>query len=81
MTTEIEILQYLHYHPLSKRAEIGSKLTSEIGERTLKRIIADCVEKGYVDHVFAAYRYFLTFSTYRNIVIYTGKYTIPFSHL
>jgi len=51
MTTEIEILQYLHYHPLSKRADIGSGLTSEIGERTLKRIIADCVGKGYVEVV------------------------------
>lgn len=40
MTAEIEILQYLHYHPLSKRADIGSELTLEIGERTLKRIIA-----------------------------------------
>lgn len=48
MTTEIEILQYLHYHPLSRRADIGSEVTSEISERTLKRVIAVCVEKGYV---------------------------------
>ena len=51
MTTEIEILQYLHYHPLSKRADIGNALTSEMGERTLKRIIADCVEKGNIEVV------------------------------
>ena len=51
MTTEIEILQYLHYHPLSKRTDIYSELTSEISERTLKRIIAVCVEKGYVEVV------------------------------
>lgn len=29
MTTEIEILQYLHYNPPSKRADMGSKLTLE----------------------------------------------------
>ena len=51
MTTEIEILQYLHYHPLSKRTEIGSAVTAGISDRTLKRIIADCVEKGAVEVV------------------------------
>ena len=51
MTTETEILQYLHYHPLSKRMEIGHAVTTEISERTLKRIIADCVEKGYIEVV------------------------------
>ena len=35
MTTEIEILQYLHYHPLSKRTEIGRAVTLEISDRTL----------------------------------------------
>lgn len=49
MTTEMEILQYLHYHPLSKRAEIGSAVTAGISDRTLKRIIADCVTKGYIE--------------------------------
>lgn len=51
MTTEIEILQYLHYHPLSKRTEISSAVTASISDRTLKRIIADCVEKGAVEVV------------------------------
>lgn len=51
MTTELEILQYLHYHPLSKRAEIGNALTTEIGDRTLKRIIADSVGRGYIEVV------------------------------
>ena len=51
MTIETEILQYLHYHPLSKRMEIGHAVTTEISERTLKRIIADCVEKGYIEVV------------------------------
>ena len=49
MTTEVEILQFLHYHPLSKRTEISSGLTVAIGERTLKRIIAECVERGLVE--------------------------------
>lgn len=49
MTTEIEILQYLHYHPLSKRTKIGNAVTAEISDRTLKRIIADCVKKGYIE--------------------------------
>ena len=39
MTTEVEILQYLHYHPQAKRAEIGQAITTEISDRTLKRII------------------------------------------
>ncbi len=51
MTTEIEILQYLHYHPLSKRTEIERAVTAEISDRTLKRTIAECVEKGYIDVV------------------------------
>lgn len=49
MTTEIEILQYLHYHPLAKRAEIGNAITTTISDRTLKRVIADCVKKGYIE--------------------------------
>lgn len=48
MTTEIEILQYLHYHPLSRRTEIAGAVTSEMSDRTLKRIIADAVGKGYI---------------------------------
>lgn len=51
MTTEVEILQYLHYHPEAKRSEIGDALTLQIGERTLKRIIAECVVKGDVEVV------------------------------
>ena len=51
MSTEIEILQYLHYHPLSKRTDIGSEVTSEISDCTLKRIIAVCVGKGYMESI------------------------------
>lgn len=49
MTTEIEILQFLHYHPLSRRTEIAGAVTSEMSDRTLKRIIADAVGKGYIE--------------------------------
>lgn len=49
MTTETEVLQYLHYHPLSRRVEIAHVITAEISDRTLKRILADCVAKGYVE--------------------------------
>lgn len=51
MTTEVEILQYLHYHPQAKRAEIGQAITTEISDRTLKRIITGCVKKGYIQVV------------------------------
>ena len=51
MTTEVEILQYLHYNPETKRIDIGNALTKQVGERTLKRIIADCVDKGYIEVV------------------------------
>lgn len=51
MTTETEILQYLHYHPLSKRIEMNNAITAEVSDRTLKRIIADCVEKGFIEMV------------------------------
>ena len=48
MTPEIEILQYLHYLPMSKRLDIGNAISSEISDRTLKRIIAECIEKGFI---------------------------------
>ncbi len=37
MTTETEVLQFLHYHPLSRRSEIGKHLTNQMSERGLKR--------------------------------------------
>ena len=46
MTTQLEILQILHYNPSSSRAEIAEALTNAPNERTLKRIIAECVQKG-----------------------------------
>ena len=48
MTIKIEILQFLHYNPSSSRVEIAAGLAEAPNERTLKRIIADCVQKGYI---------------------------------
>ena len=46
MTTQVEILQFLHYNPSSSRVKIAEALTNAPNERTLKRIIAECVQKG-----------------------------------
>ncbi len=46
MTIQVEILQFLHFHPLSSRAEIAMALNDAPNERTLKRIIADAVHRG-----------------------------------
>lgn len=46
MTIRVEILQFLHYHPSSSRVEIAAGLNNAPNERTLKRIIADCVQNG-----------------------------------
>lgn len=46
MTIQVEILQFLHYNPSSSRVEIAESLKEAPNERTLKRIIADCVQKG-----------------------------------
>lgn len=49
MTIELEILQYLHYHPLSNRAEITLGLTNPPSDRTIKRLLADAVNKGTIE--------------------------------
>lgn len=49
MTTEIEILQFLHYNPLSKRSDILPSLSKQISERTLMRMLSDCVAKGHIE--------------------------------
>lgn len=46
MTTPIEILQFLHFNPLSSRVEIAAALSDSPNERTLKRMIADAVQRG-----------------------------------
>ena len=48
MTIQVEILQFLHYNPSSSRVEIAAGLTDAPNERTLKRIIADLVQKADV---------------------------------
>lgn len=51
MTTEIEILQILHYHPLTGRQEVASLLTDKPSDSTLKRIIARGVKSGDIEQV------------------------------
>lgn len=51
MTQEIEILQFLHYHPEASRAQIGSALANAPSAATLKRLIADGVSKGHIEVV------------------------------
>ena len=48
MTTQVEILQFLHFNPLSSRVEIAAALSDTPNERTLKRMIADAVQRGDV---------------------------------
>ena len=48
MTIEIEILQYLHYNPLTKRSDILPSLSKQVSDRTLMRMIADGVAKGHI---------------------------------
>lgn len=51
MTTDVEILQILHYHPLISRQEVASLLTSKPSDSTLKRIIADGIKRGNIEVV------------------------------
>ena len=46
MTIQVEILQILHYSPSLSRVEIAASLKDAPNERTLKRIIAELVQKG-----------------------------------
>ncbi len=49
MTKEIELLQILHYHPLSSRSEIIGLFKDNISESTAKRLIANAVGDGLLD--------------------------------
>lgn len=49
MTTEIEILQYLHYNSLSKRADILPSLSKQISDRTLMRMLSEATAKGHIE--------------------------------
>ena len=46
---EDEILQYLHYHPLSNRVEITLGITNPPSGRIVKRLLADAVTKGMIE--------------------------------
>lgn len=45
MTIEDEILQYLHYHPLSNRVEITLGITNPPSGRIVKRLLVDAVNQ------------------------------------
>ena len=51
MTTDIEILQFLHFHPLANRTEITQGITHAASDSTMKRLIAAVVKNGYVEVV------------------------------
>ncbi|MBD5349306.1 MAG: Fic family protein [Bacteroides sp.] len=51
MTTEIEILQFLHYNPLAKRSEIMQSLSKQISDRTLMRMLSEAAKRGDVEVV------------------------------
>ena len=49
MTIDIEILQYLHYHPLANRAEIMAGLTKAPSDSTMKRLLSAAVKEGNIE--------------------------------
>jgi Fic family protein len=51
MTQDLEILQFLHYHPLSSRAEISDGINNPPSASTLKRLISEAVSVGYIEAV------------------------------
>ncbi len=46
METSREILQFLHYHPLSSREEIRVGIGFQESDATLKRLLASGIENG-----------------------------------
>ncbi len=49
MTKDIEILQFLHYHPLSNRAEIKSGLINSPSDSTIKRMLSAAIKEGNIE--------------------------------
>lgn len=49
MTIDIEILQFLHYHPLANRTEIMAGLTKAPSDSTMKRLLSATVKEGNVE--------------------------------
>ena len=51
MTIDIEILEFLHYHPLANRAEIMAGLMDAPSDSTMKRLLSAAVKGGNVETV------------------------------
>lgn len=51
MTIDIEILQFLHYHPLSAKAEIMRGLTHAPSESTVKRLLASALKANQIEKI------------------------------
>ena len=51
MTINIEILQFLHYHPLANRTEIMAGLTKAPSDSTMKRLLSAAVKEGNIETV------------------------------
>lgn len=48
MTPDVEMLQYLHYHPDSAKAEIKAGMSFEMSDATIKRVLSKAVKDGMV---------------------------------
>lgn len=51
MTIDIEILQFLHYHPLANRTEIMAGLMETPSVSTVKRLLSAAVKEGNIETV------------------------------
>ena len=51
MTIDIEILQFLHYHPLANRTEIMAGLMEAPSGSTVKRLLSAAVKEGNIETV------------------------------
>ena len=51
MTIDIEILQFLHYHPLANRAKIMAGLMEAPSDSTMKRLLSTAAKEGNVETV------------------------------
>ncbi len=51
MTIDIEILQFLHYHPLANRTEIMAGLMETPSGSTVKRLLSAAVKEGNIETV------------------------------
>ena len=51
MALEVEILQYLHFHPFSSRTELMEGVHTTASPATIKRLLADAVVNGNIEVV------------------------------